>query len=60
MVERSECLAHQGLQETAHQHTTPHYLNVAIVLDDAIIIIRRLIREAWTTHRCATRPARKP
>jgi transposase len=29
-------------------------------LADAIIIVRRLIREAWTTHRWDTRPAKRP
>ncbi|GAA2027581.1 hypothetical protein GCM10009720_04130 [Yaniella flava] len=31
-----------------------------IALANAIIIIRRLVREAWTTHRWDTRPERKP
>ncbi|QGU06022.1 Transposase DDE domain protein [Corynebacterium occultum] len=31
-----------------------------IALANAIIIIRRLVREAWTTHRWDTRPARRP
>lgn len=31
-----------------------------IALANAIIIIRRLIREAWTTHRWEARPERKP
>lgn len=31
-----------------------------IALANAIIIIRRLVREAWTTHRWTTRPERKP
>jgi transposase len=29
-------------------------------LADAIITVRRLIREAWTTHRWDTRPAKRP
>ena len=29
-------------------------------LADAIITVRRLIRQAWTTHRWDTRPARRP
>lgn len=29
-------------------------------LANAIIVIRRLIRQAWTTHRWDTRPARRP
>lgn len=31
-----------------------------IAFANAVIIIRRLIREAWSTHRWDTRPARKP
>lgn len=31
-----------------------------IALANAIIIIRRLVRQAWTTHRWDTRPQRKP
>jgi transposase len=31
-----------------------------IGLANAIIIVRRLIRTAWTTHRWTTRPARRP
>jgi hypothetical protein len=31
-----------------------------IALADAIIIVRRLIRTAWTTHRWDTRPRRRP
>lgn len=31
-----------------------------IALANAIIVIRRLIREAWTTHRWDTRPPRRP
>ena len=29
-------------------------------LADAIITVRRLIRQAWTTHRWDTRPTRRP
>ncbi|MFT4187735.1 MAG: IS5/IS1182 family transposase, partial [Aeromicrobium sp.] len=31
-----------------------------IALANTIIIIRRLIRIAWTTHRWDSRPARRP
>lgn len=31
-----------------------------IALANAVIIIRRLIRQAWVSHRWETRPARKP
>ena len=35
-------------------------INALIALANAIIVIRRLIREAWTTHRWDTRPKRRP
>jgi len=35
-------------------------IDAFIALANAIIIIRRLIREAWPTHRWTTRPTRKP
>lgn len=35
-------------------------IDAFIALANAIIITRRLIREAWTTHRWDTRPARRP
>ncbi|MGB7982076.1 MAG: IS5/IS1182 family transposase, partial [Candidatus Nanopelagicales bacterium] len=31
-----------------------------IALANAVIITRRLIRAAWTTHRWDTRPTRRP
>ena len=31
-----------------------------IALANAVIILRRLLRTAWTTHRWDTRPARRP
>lgn len=31
-----------------------------IALANAVIITRRLLRQAWTTHRCDTRPHRRP
>jgi transposase len=35
-------------------------INALLALMTAIIVIRRLIREAWTTHRWDTRPRRRP
>ena len=31
-----------------------------VTLANSVIILRRLIRTAWTTHRWDTRPARRP
>lgn len=35
-------------------------IDAFIALADTIITVRRLIRKAWTTHRWANRPARRP
>ena len=35
-------------------------IDAYIALANAVIIIRRLIRAAWTTHRWDTRPTRRP
>jgi IS5 family transposase len=35
-------------------------IHALIALANAVIIIRRLLRAAWTTHRWDTRPARQP
>lgn len=35
-------------------------INALLALMTAIIVIRRLIREAWTSQRWDTRPARRP
>jgi transposase len=37
-----------------------HVIEAFIALANAIIIVRRLLRTAWTTHRWDTRPARRP
>ncbi|MEU5310863.1 IS5/IS1182 family transposase [Streptomyces sp. NPDC021562] len=35
-------------------------INAHLAVISAIIVIRRLVREAWTTHRWDTRPRRRP
>ncbi|WP_310963908.1 IS5 family transposase [Nocardioides terrisoli] len=35
-------------------------IDAYVALANAVIIVRRLIRTAWTTHRWDTRPARRP
>lgn len=35
-------------------------IDAFIALANAVIIVRRLLRTAWTTHRWDTRPARRP
>ncbi len=36
------------------------FINAFIALANAVIITRRLIRIAWTAHRWAARPTRRP
>ena len=38
----------------------PRVIDAFIALANAVIVIRRLIRTAWTTHRWTTRPTRRP
>jgi transposase len=37
-----------------------HVIEAILALINAIIIVRRLVREAWTTHRWKQRPKRRP
>jgi hypothetical protein len=47
--------------KAAHLHRTTHPRHRAfIALANAVIILRRLLAEAWLTHRWDTRPARRP
>ena len=40
------------------RHTT--VINAYVALANTVIVIRQLIREAWTTYRRDTRPPRRP
>jgi len=61
VVERTNSWHTRGFKKLAictERHT--HVIDAFIALANAVIITRRLIRAAWTTHRWATRPTRRP
>ena len=61
VVERTNSWHTRGFKKLAictERHT--HVIEAFIALANAVIITRRLIRIAWTTHRWDTRPTRRP
>ena len=57
----NQLMAQPRVQEAGHLHrTTARVIDAFIALANAVIITRRLIRIAWTTHRWDTRPADDP
>lgn len=61
VVERTNSWHSRGFNLLAictERHET--VIHAFLALANAIITVRRLIREAWTTHRWDTRPARRP
>lgn len=61
VVERTNSWHNRGLQKLAVcTEKRIRVIEAFIALANAIIITRRLLREAWTTHRWATRPTRRP
>jgi transposase len=61
VVERTNSWHNRGFKKLAictERHTP--VIDAFIALANAIIIVRRLLRSAWTTHRWDTRPARRP
>jgi transposase len=61
VVERTNSWHNRGFRKLAicTERQTP-VIDAFIALANAVIITRRLIRTAWTTHRWDTRPARRP
>lgn len=61
VVERTNSWHNRGFKKLAicTERRTP-VIEALIALANAIIIVRRLIRAAWTTHRWDTRPTRRP
>jgi hypothetical protein len=61
VVERTNSWHNRGFRKLAicTERRTP-VIEAFIALANAVIITRRLIRTAWTTHRWDTRPARRP
>ncbi len=61
VVERTNSWHNRGFKNLAictERHA--RVIDAFIALANAVIITRRLIRTAWTTHRWDTRPARRP
>lgn len=61
MVERTNSWHNRGFKKL-HICTERRgrVIDAFIALANAAIIIRRLVRSAWTTHRWNTRPTRRP
>jgi transposase len=61
VVERTNSWHNRGFKRLAIcTERRVRVIEAFIALANAIIIIRRLIRQAWSTHRWDTRPARRP
>lgn len=61
VVERTTSQHARGFRKLAiRTERRTAVINALISLANTIIVIRRLIREAWTTHRWHTRRARRP
>lgn len=61
VVERTNAWHNRGFRKLAmctERRTT--VIDAFIALTNAVVVLRRLIREAWTTHRWDTRPKRRP
>jgi transposase len=61
VVERTNSWHNRGFKKLAIcTERRARVIDAFIALANAVIIIRRLIRQAWTTHRWDTRPTRRP
>jgi transposase len=61
VVERTNSWHNRGFKKLAIcTERRTRVIDAFIALANAIIIVRRLLRTAWTTHRWGTRPARRP
>jgi transposase len=61
VVERTNSWHNRGFKKLAIcTERRTRVIEAFIALANAVIIIRRLIRTAWTTHRWDTRPTRRP
>ena len=61
VVERTHSWHNRGFRKLAIcTERRTRVIDAFIALANAAIIIRRLVREAWTTHRWDTRPTRQP
>jgi transposase len=61
VIERTNSWHNRGFKKLAIcTEKRTRVIEAFIALANAIIIVRRLIRTAWTTHRWDTRPTRRP
>ena len=61
VVERTNSWHNRGFKKLAYcTEKRVRVIEAFIALANAAIIIRRLVRQAWTTHRWDRRPARRP
>lgn len=61
VVERSNSWHNRGFKKLAIcTERRTRVIEAFVALANAIIILRRLVRRAWTTHRWDTRPTRRP
>lgn len=61
VVERTNSWHNRGFKKLAIcTERRGRVIEAFIALANAVIVLRRLLREAWTTHRWETRPARRP
>jgi hypothetical protein len=61
VVERTNSWHNRGFRKLAIcTERRARLINAFIALANAVIVIRRLLTEAWTTHRWDDRPARRP
>jgi len=61
VVERTNSWHNRGFRKLAIcTERRTRVIDAFIALANAVIITRRLLREAWTTHRWDTRPTRRP
>ena len=61
VVERTNSWHNRGFKKLAIcTERRARVIDAFIALANAVIITRRVLREAWTTHRWDTRPARRP
>jgi transposase len=61
VIERTNSWHNRGFKKLAIcTERRTRVIDAFIALANAVIVLRRLLREAWTTHRWDTRPARRP
>ena len=61
VVERTNSWHNRGFKKLATcTERRARVINAFIALANAAIVVRRLLRQAWTTHRWETRPDRRP